>query len=80
MNSLDKLIEISKDFNRELEETARDQRIKITNHTKDNEDVVRYVANNGKYQINMETLGENKMSEEQFKELATFHFNTKEDV
>ena len=55
-------------------------KIKITNHTRDNEDIVRYVANNGKYQINMETLGENKMSEEQFKELATFHFNTKEDV
>ena len=38
-------------------------KIKITNHTRDNEVVVRYVANNGKYQINMETLGENKMSE-----------------
>lgn len=54
-------------------------KIKITNHTKDNEDVVRYVATNGKYQINMETLGENKMSEEGFKELATYHFNKKND-
>jgi len=54
-------------------------KIKIFNHTKDNEDIVRYVATNGKYQINMETLGENKMSEEQFRELATFHFNIKEE-
>ena len=53
-------------------------KIKIFNHTKDNEVTVRYVSSNGKYQINMETLGENKMSEEEFRELATYHFNTKE--
>ena len=51
-------------------------KIKITTH----KNTIRYVANNGTYQINMSTSGEKKMSKEQFRELATFHFNTKEDV
>jgi len=32
--------------------------IKIFNHTQNNEVVVRYVANNGTHQINMQTLVE----------------------
>ena len=49
--------------------------IKIYNHTQDNEVVVRYVANNGTHQINMQTLVENKMSVDEFKKLATIEFN-----
>ena len=49
--------------------------IKIFNHTQNNEVVVRYVANNGTHQINMQTLVENKMSVDEFKKLATIEFN-----
>jgi len=49
--------------------------IKIFNHTQNNEVVVRYVANNGTHQINMQTLVENKMSVDEFKKLAIIEFN-----
>lgn len=48
--------------------------IKIFNHTQNNEVVVRYIANNGTHQINMQTLVENKMSVNEFKKLATIEF------
>jgi|TARA_R110000751_G_scaffold304291_1_gene419671 hypothetical protein len=51
-------------------------KIKITTH----KNTIRYVANNGTYQINMSTSGEKKMSKEQFRELANYYFNKRKDV
>ena len=54
----------------------RQMKIKIYKHN----DTIRYVANNGTYQINMSTSVDKKMSEEQFRELANYYFNKRKDV